>query len=60
MRSASVNLTLRGIVISFNNRASKGDTVIVDRGAISDEQHRWGNSHQGDRVEERRGVKSSK
>ena len=27
---------------------------------VHDEQHRWGNSHQGDRVEERRGVKSSK
>ena len=30
----SVNVTLRSIVVSFGNRTSKGDTVIVDRGAI--------------------------
>jgi hypothetical protein len=30
----SVNVTLRSIVVSFSNRTSKGDTVIVDRGAI--------------------------
>ena len=28
------NVTLRSIVVSFGNRTSKGDTVIVDRGAI--------------------------
>jgi hypothetical protein len=30
----SVNVTLRSIVVSFSNRTSKGNTVIVDRGAI--------------------------
>lgn len=30
----SVNITLRSIVVSFGNMISKGDTVIVDRGAI--------------------------
>ena len=29
-----MNVTLRSIVVSFGNRTSKGDTVIVDRGAV--------------------------
>jgi hypothetical protein len=30
----SVYVTLRSIVVSFGNRTNKGDTVIVDRGAV--------------------------